>query len=563
MGARPDLPLPAPSFPALFEHWARVQPERPALVTEHGAQSYSALNARSNALAHALLDLGIKRQEPVGVLADRSITLFEAALSIWKASACYLPLAKDLPSDRLAFIARDAGIRVIVALDGDKPPASLADGNYRVFRPETLSQEFLDSHSHPVDKTAGSAAGAELAYIIYTSGSTGTPKGVMLHHDGLNNLGVALSAALDIRSDDRALLMASPAFDAWISDLAMAWAAGAAVVPVRRAEMDDIAGMREKVARLGVSVATLPPSYLRLFEQADFPSLRTLMTVGEPPHLADAMHYAKRLRYINGYGPTENTAAASVGQVPAQAQRLTSGRPLANTTVHICDSEGEPVPPGAVGFIWLGGKGLASGYLNRPELTAASFVETPDGRRYRTGDLGRWTHNGELQILGRSDGQVKLRGQRIELGEIEARLEAHPAVRQAVAAVETRNDGTQTLFAFVALDSGAAEPAQSAWHGYLSESASSDTLPSAVFRVETIPVNTAGKVDREALLRTLAERRASAAKSSDSGLLRTQPRDGKEQRIAAVWAEQLADATPLPAKTISSTSAATACAPLR
>ncbi len=171
----------------------------------------------------------------------------------------------------------------------------------------------------------------------------------MLHHQGLNNLGVAGAAALDIRSSDRASLIASPAFDAWITDLVMAWTAGAAVVPFLRDEMDDIAAMRDKMARLGVSVATMTPSYLRLFEQADFPSLRLLMTVGEPPHPADALYYAGRLRYLNGYGPTENTAAASFWQITTQTQRFVAGKPLANTSVYIRDSHGEPVPPGAVG----------------------------------------------------------------------------------------------------------------------------------------------------------------------------------------------------------------------
>ena len=288
----PAVPHPAPSFPALFERWAHIQPSRPVLITDQGTATYEALNARSNALAHALLAAGVGRQEPVGVLTGRSIALFETVLSIWKAGACYLPLANDLPAERLAFIARDAGVRVLVVLDGHELPAALAGTGCRIFRPETLPEAFFAAHAHPVEIAGEAARSSELAYIIYTSGSTGTPKGVMLHHEGLNNLGVALSRALDVRSDDRALVMASPAFDAWISDLAMAWAAGAAVVPVLRSEMEDIAGMRDKVARLGVSIATMTPSYLRLFEQAEFPGLRTLMTVGEPPHPADARHYA-------------------------------------------------------------------------------------------------------------------------------------------------------------------------------------------------------------------------------------------------------------------------------
>ena len=288
----------------------------------------------------------------------------------------------------------------------------------------------------------------------------GSAQGGHVASPGLNNLGVAGDAMLDIRSGDRTLLIASPSFDAWIADLVMAWTAGAAVVPILRGEMDDIAGMRDKMVRLGVSTATMTPSYLRLFEQADFPGLRLLITVGEPPHRADALHYATRLRYFNGYGPTENTAAVSFGQITVHAQRLTAGKPLANTSVYIRDSQGEPVPPGAAGTSLAGRHGARPGVSRTvPTSPPRSFVETSAGRLYCTGDLGRWTHTGELEILGRSDGQVKLRGQRVELGEIEHRLEAHPGVRQAVALVEA-----QTLWAFVSLHTGAAEPTQAEWH---------------------------------------------------------------------------------------------------
>src|ERR1019366_7001246 len=256
------------------------------------------------------------------------------------------------------------------------------------------------------------------------------------------------------------------------------WTAGAAVVPFVRADMDDVTGMLEKIARLRVGVATMTPSYLRVFEQAEFPGLRLLMTVGEPPHPADALHYAERLRYFNGYGPTENTAAASFGQVSPRTERLTAGRPLVNTSVHILNDQGELVPPGAVGLVFLGGMGLASGYLNRPELTAASFVMTSAGRLYCTGDAGRWSSTGELRILGRSDGQVKLRGQRVELGEVEHRLGGHPGGGQGAAVVETHADGTQILRAFVCLRSGATEPTPTEWHDYLSKSLPSYMVPS-------------------------------------------------------------------------------------
>ncbi len=533
----PAVPHPAPSFPAWFERWARSQPHRPALITEQGTLSYAELDARSNALAHALLARGVARQEVVGVFTDRSIDLPETVLAIWKAGGCYLPLVKDRPADRLAVIARDAGIRVLVVLDGLETPQSLVGMGCQVFRPESLDEAYLSSHRQPVETGGDGVRGSDLAYVIYTSGSTGAPKGVVLRHQGLNNLAVGVVAALDMRSGDRASVMASPAFDAWIAELVMAWAAGGAVVPVLRGEMDDTLELRAKFDRLGVTVASMPPSYLRLFGQADFPSLRVLLTAGEPPNRADALHYAPRLRYMNGYGPTENTVAVSFGQVTAQARRLAVGKPMANTSVHLRDSDGEAVPPGAVGIVWLSGRQLASGYLNRPDLTAASFVEAPAGRLYCTGDLGRWTRTGELEVMGRSDGQVKLRGQRIELGEIEHRLGAHPGVRQAVVVVESTCGSAPTLWAFVCLLPGATEPTQAAWRDHLSATLPAYMLPRAVIRVPAIPVTTAGKVDRAALLRAASERGRLEADGVDHQ--GTPPREGLEQRIAQVWAEHL------------------------
>ncbi|WP_074770387.1 non-ribosomal peptide synthetase [Magnetospirillum fulvum] len=524
----PVLSLPAPSLPERVRDWAVSQPDHPALITKAGEVGYAALEARALHLADALRRHGARRGRSVGVLTHRSAALPEIVLAIWNAGAAYLPLSADLPPERLAFIAQDAGLGLIVALDGLDLPAGL--DRLPLLRPECLPA------IAPVPRRAAAGpSGDDPAYIIYTSGSTGQPKGVVLTHRGLNNLGEALAAALGITAEDRVLQMASPAFDAWISDLAMAWAAGAALVPVRRDEIDDIAGMAATMARLGLSVATMPPSYLRLFGQADFPNLRVLMTVGEPPILADARHYAARLRYINGYGPTETTAAAAIGQVSPEARRLTAGRPLANTSIHLLDPDGRPVPPGAIGEVWLGGAGLAAGYLNRPDLTEAVFVERPEGRLYRSGDLGQWSGEGELVILGRADSQVKLRGQRVELGEIERRLDAHSLVRHSVALVETTEPGGQSLWAFVRLEDGAVPPNAADWQEYLSLTLPSYMLPSAVVVVPDIPLTVSGKIDRAALLAQVSD---AGGADKDSPL-----QDEMERRIAAIWAEHLGRAS--------------------
>ncbi|AWJ93997.1 hypothetical protein Sp245p_29765 (plasmid) [Azospirillum baldaniorum] len=531
----PAMPHPVPCFHHRFAALARSQPDRPALITDDGAVSYAAMNARANALAHALLARGLRTGDAVGVLTERSPALPEAVLAIWKAGASYLPLTRDLPADRLAFIARDAAIRTVMALDGHPLPDALAQAGYAVIRPEALTGDFRTAHAHEPQAGTRSTPG-DPAYIIHTSGSTGLPKGVVLHHGGMLNLALSMARMMGVQPDERTLLSSSPSFDAWISDSVMTWATGGALVPIRRAEMDDTAGLRAKMERLVVTSATLPPSYLRLFEQADLPTLRILMTVGEPPNAADALHYAARLRYINGYGPTENTAAASIGILRPDSPWMSAGRPLPNTAIHILDEDGEPVPPGAIGHVWLSGLGLAIGYLNRPDLTAAAFVETAKGRRYRTGDLGRWLPNGELLVLGRSDSQVKLRGQRVELGEIEHRLESYPGVQQAVALVDAPPGGTQTLWAFVSLAPDAAEPTQATWAAHAAAALPAYMVPAAVIRVPAIPVTVAGKVDRKALLQALADHAPSEGTASGAY---TPPRNAVEQRVAELWAEQL------------------------
>lgn len=524
-----DRPLTAGSFPDLFRRLAERHPNRPALITDAGIQSYETVNTRADALAHALLEQDLKRGEAVAVFTERSAALPETVLGIWKAGGCYLPLTADLPAERLAFMAKDAGCRTLIVLDGLEVPPELEANHYTLIRPEQLTPKTHETLKTPLTHE-------DLAYIIYTSGSTGVPKGVVLHHGGMLNLGLGGAEILDLGPDDRALMMASPSFDLWISDLVTTWSAGAAVVPVRREEMNDITGMLALIQRHGVTAATMSPSYLRLFERADFPGLRALMTVGEPPIPDDARFHAANLLYVNGYGPTENTAGTAYSRVTADAEQITAGRPLSNTYVYIVDERGKPVPPGVTGEVWVGGVGLAVGYLNRPDLTAASFVTINEERRYCTGDLGRWLRSGELQILGRSDSQVKLRGQRVELGEIEHRLAAWPGVQQAVAIVETQADQTHTLRAFVTFDPHETAPSPVVWSSYLAESLPSYMIPSAIHQVVAIPLTAAGKVDRRALLGMLD---GDADCTAPEPPERHAPQNTIEKRISQIWAKQL------------------------
>jgi len=528
----PVRPWPATSFPELFSLIAITYPERPAIVTDESVQNFRMVNLRTDVLADALLKLGVKRGETVGVYTERSAALPETVLAIWKAAACYLPLTANLPGERLAFMARDAGLRIIIALDSLTLPTELSSDTFITFRPEDIPCGEVHIPDIGISITSDDAA-----YIIYTSGSTGLPKGVVLRHKGLLNLALGEAEILGIKSDDRLLQFSSPSFDLWISDLVITWASGAALVPIRHKEMNDILGMHSLIQRLGVSVVTISPSYLSLFEHSDLPGVRIIMTVGEPPVLEDALFYGSKLEYFNGYGPTENTAASAAGRIYPDTKQITAGRPLSNMEIYIVDESGNRVPPGVTGEVWLAGPGLAAEYLNQPDLTAAVFVDFSGTRCYRTGDLGRWLRSGELQILGRRDTQVKLRGQRIELGEIEYRLACYPGVKQAVAIVQTLSDHSQALRSFVTIDLQAAIPTQAELTAYLSGSLPSYMMPASIIPIAAIPLTAAGKVDRQALLDSIESITVSGITNVSS--MHTPPKNASEKRIAEVWQQHL------------------------
>jgi len=531
--------LPETRLHSWVERLAEQFPERPAVLLDHQIITYGELDQRANALAHAMLEGGISAGAIIGVLTERAPGLTETILGIWKAGCCYLPLTRDLPAARLTHMAQEAGAALIVALDDSVLPAELAAFNLPVLRPEELTHTWRAAHAHKPEIVYRNAPEKDPAYIIYTSGSTGTPKGVVLSQLGTANLAFGVQKKYGCTSEDRVLTVSSPSFDASVSDFVLAWAAGAALVPVTDKEMKDITTMRAKFTRHRVTCATMSPSYLRLFNETDLEALKVLATVGEAPIAADIARFAPRLRYINGYGPSEYSAATSIGPLSA-GRRPAAGRPIDNTCIKILGVDGKRVPPGALGELWISGAGMGLGYIGRPELTAERFVSIDGIMTYRTGDLARWTPDGEVEIAGRIDNQVKLRGQRIELEEIDRVIESHPAAAQAIAAIATGSDGQQRLWAFAVIKPENPEPTQAEWRQHLARTLPSYMLPFAILPVVSIPVSLAGKIDRKALLTELPDgtwHTADDARGSPAAS--TAALSHNEKLISEVWRDVL------------------------
>ena len=410
---------------ALFAEQARVNGDRPAVVTDAAVLTYRDLAARAEAVAGLLRAAGgLSGREPVLVALDRSPAWLAAMLGTLQAGGVYMPADRRLPRARVATMLERSACRL--AFSEEAPPgmtlcAELGDG------PDRLR---LFAGARP---RVAPTLNEQAAYLIFTSGSTGEPKGVVLGHAGFVNMIDRQIEQLGIRADDHVVLFASPAFDASMSEVFMALLAGAAVVPANADTVADAPGFPDFLRRHGVTVATLPPAYLAALGRPDLSVLRVLLTAGEPPVASDLAQYAGRLRYFNAYGPTEASVCASMWEAPPgwrEGDGAPIGRPLANTAIHVLDRDLRPVPVGVPGEICLAGRGLALGYLGVEE--GGAFVHRDGERLYRTGDVGLWREDGQLLYLGRLDEQVKIRGQRVEPTEVERALLAMPGIAQAL-----------------------------------------------------------------------------------------------------------------------------------
>ncbi|HEU4560668.1 MAG TPA: amino acid adenylation domain-containing protein [Longimicrobium sp.] len=520
----------------LVEAQVERTPGAVAVVFEGERVMYAELNARANRLAHHLRALGVAPDVRVGICVERSVEMVVGLLGILKAGGAYVPLDSSYPVDRLRNMVEDSAPAVLLT----HPPqaataAALSAGSAIPVLDLTSDEAWADQSAENPDRAG--LGPRNLAHVLFTSGSTGRPKGVMLEHGSLVNRLAWMQDRYGMTPDEAMLQKTPFSFDVSFWEFFWPLMMGARLVMARPGGHRDPAYLVETIQREGITVAHFVPSMLPLFlEHPDAGLCTSLLRVpvsGEAVSAAAVRQFHERLPRVeltNQYGPTESGEVTEWECAPGLS-RISIGRAIHNSTVYVLDRVGQPVPVGVAGELFIGGIAVARGYLGRPRLTAERFVPDPFGepgaRMYRTGDLCRWLPDGTVEYLGRTDFQVKVRGFRVELGEIEARLASHPGVREAVVLALDDAAGGKRLVAYLVGE----EVESEALRVHLSEQLPDYMVPAAFVRLETLPLNPNGKLDRKALPAPDADAFDTDAYEAPLGEV--------EELLAGIWSELL------------------------
>lgn len=531
-------PSAAQSLQNLFESQAAARPEAIAVVCGGRRLTYAELNAQANQIAHGLNRMGVGRGALVGLCVERSVEMVTGLLGVLKAGAAYVPLDPENSPARLTFEISQAGVAVVLTqekwlsrLPGAGTPSRCLDFDDWTFAPEPSGNPGRPVH------------GMELAYVIYTSGSTGVPKGVAVAHLGVLNYTDFICRALRAEAGLSFATVSTLGADLGNTVIFASLASGGCLHVIGYDTATDGRRFGAYCAEHPIDVLKIVPAHLQaLLATSDGGEVlpRRLLVLGGDVlvhALADQVAAAGRCRLLNHYGPTETTIGCLTFPVEPHHEeaRLSAtvpiGRPIDNAEAYILNERLEPVPTGVPGELYLGGAGLARGYLGRPDLTAQRFVPHPLGlepgsRLYKTGDLARSLPDGTIEFLGRTDFQVKLRGFRIELGEIEARLTEHSGIQQAVVTARQNGAGEKYLAAYIVPRDSAGEPV--AWREFLKERLPDYMIPPALVCLPALPLNQNGKVDRALLPDPEA--------CSASRRRYVAPRNPTEEMLAGIWA---------------------------
>jgi amino acid adenylation domain-containing protein/thioester reductase-like protein len=540
-----------------FEVQVERTPNAIAAIDEDQCISYQELNRQANRIAHYLISLGVKADKLVGLCFERSINLIATLLGVLKAGGAYVPIDPTYPQDRIRDILEDARLQIVLT------QTNLTHHFQQSVRPLCLDDSDL---TQQCDRNPPPIPGNQhLSYLIYTSGSTGKPKGTMIEHRALANYTQAAIEHYGIRQADRILQFASISFDAAAEEIFPTLARGATLVLRTEEMLSTIPTFLNRCREQYITVLDLPTAFWHLLVtdmqrlNLTLPNSIRLVVIGgeaaSAEHLATWQQLAPQVRLVNSYGPTETTIVATTCELSPQriapGNIVPIGKPIARGQTYVLDTALQPLPIGVPGELYIGGAGLARGYLHQPEQTAKAFIPhpfspDPQARLYRTGDRVRYRRDSNLEFLGRLDEQVKIRGFRIELGEIEALLRQQSGVKTALV-VAYEDHGTQSLAAYIVPDetlvpcipppdalpqSLVTPPLIRQLRSQIKAKLPSYMMPSTFICLDTLPLTPNGKVNRQALPRP---------ESSRSDLEQTfiAPRNPLEEQMAQLWTEVL------------------------
>ncbi|MDN0087529.1 amino acid adenylation domain-containing protein [Yersinia nurmii] len=527
----------------LFEQQAQRNPEAIALTYQQTCLTYAELNSLANHLANRLLAQGVKVEDKVAICSHRAPEMIIAMLATLKAGAAYLSIPPDTAPERQNFMLENAKPAAIVAQS--EVQHRFSGCNIPLCLISDITQNYDGKSYSEIPNPTVAVSPENLAYVIYTSGSTGNPKGVMVEHGNLVQLVSPWCMRWDIGLGDNVLQFCNPTFDASVCEIFSALTSGANLVLRDDQWLSGTETFWQLCEHYNISRAILPYQFLRrLSEESDYPlppSLRTLFFGGEAaaPEILQRWlsHYPVKPQLVNNYGPTETTVVATA-HVPVlgETQLDSIGRPIANNRIYLLDPHGHPLPQGAIGELYIGGPGVARGYLNLPEMTAERFLPDPfsrvnGARMYRTGDLASYLPDGRIQFHGRNDHQVKIRGFRIELGEIETQLNSHPQLKEAAVLALDDGKGSKRLVAYVVADTEQPRPDIATLRNHLAALLPEYMVPAAYVLLDEMPITPNGKLDRKAL----------PAPQEDAFIHRDfeAPQAGIETTLAEIWQELL------------------------
>ncbi|MDE9445560.1 amino acid adenylation domain-containing protein [Xenorhabdus bovienii] len=500
----------------LIEQQVERSPTATALIYDDNQLSYDELNRRANQLAHYLIAFGVRPDDRVAICVERGLEMVIGLLAIMKAGAGYIPLDPEYPAERLSYMLSDSQPSVLLTQHSLQTRLSETDTPILILDSDEYQANIIHQSECNLPAADLGITSRNLAYVLYTSGSTGRPKGVMVEHIGVVNLLLSMKNRLQISVDDTLLTATTIGFDVAALELYLPLCNGSTCVIAPSLTARDPEQLAELIAARNIKVMQATPTTWRMLLDSGWTGAAIKATSGGEalPHELAQRLKEKVSGLWNLYGPTETTICSTAsGNLQTEPEsryttpQITIGRPIANTQIYILDKHGHPVPMGVAGEIHIGGIGVTRGYFNRPDLTAERFVHDPfsdeadtsaDRRMYKTGDLGRWLPDGNIDYLGRNDFQVKIRGFRIELGEIEARLLACADIREAVVMVREDTANDKRLVAYLVLQPETSLNLEKL-RETLQASLASYMVPNAFVTLDSFPQTPNGKLDRQAL----------------------------------------------------------------